>query len=41
MNEVLQNLRRYDYEIISLHKEDQLTEKLKDYSDYFEKYLNI
>jgi Mg/Co/Ni transporter MgtE len=41
MNEILQNLRRYDYEIISLHKEDQLTEKLKDYSDYFEKYLNI
>lgn len=41
MNEILQNLRRYDYEIISLHKEDQLTEKLKDYSDYFDKYLNI
>lgn len=41
MNEILQNLRRYDYEIISIHKEDHLTEKLKDYSDYFDKYLNI
>lgn len=41
MNEILQNLRRYDYEIVSLHKEDQLNEKLKDYSDYFDKYLNI
>lgn len=41
MNEILQNLRRYDYDIISLHKEDRLTEKLKEYSDYFDKYLNI
>ena len=41
MNEILQSLRRYEYEIISLHKEDKLTEKLKDYSDYFNKFLNI
>lgn len=41
INELLQNLRRYDYEIISHHKEDQLHEKLKEYSDYFDKYLNI
>ncbi|GGE38737.1 CBS domain-containing protein [Psychroflexus planctonicus] len=41
MNEILQNLRRYDYDVISLHKEDKLTEKLKEYSDYFDKYLNI
>ena len=41
INEILQSLRRYDYEIISLHEEDKLTEKLKDYSDYFNKFLNI
>ena len=41
MNEILQSLRRYGYDIISLHKEDKLTEKLKDYSDYFNKFLNI
>lgn len=41
INEILQNLRRYDYDIISLHKADRLTEKLKEYADYFDKYLNI
>lgn len=41
LNEILQNLRRYDYEILSLHKEDLHTEILRDNSAYFEKYLNI
>lgn len=41
INEILQNLRRYDYEIISFHKEDQFNEKLKEHADYFEKFLNI
>lgn len=41
MNEILQNLRRYNYEIISLHKQDQFHEKLKEYADYFDKFLNI
>jgi hypothetical protein len=41
LNEVLQSLRRYDYEIVSIHKEDLHTEILRDNSEYFEKYLNI
>lgn len=41
LNEVLQSLRRYDYEVLSVHKEDLHTEILRDNSAYFEKYLNI
>lgn len=41
INEILQSLRRYDYEILSMHKEDLHTEILRDNSEYFEKYLNI
>lgn len=41
MNEVLQGLRRYDYEIISEHQEDSYIESLKERSEYLDKYLNI
>ncbi len=41
MNEVLQALRRYDYEILSAHENDLHSENLKDNSAYFDKYLNI
>lgn len=41
MNEILQGLRRYEYEIISKHQEDSYLENLKERSDYLDKYLNI
>lgn len=41
INEIIQSLRRYDYEIISEHTEDQYLTELKDRSAYLDKYLNI
>lgn len=41
MNEVIQTFRRYNYEIISEHQEDNYLNNLKDRSDYLDKYLNI
>lgn len=41
MNEILQSFRRYEYEIISEHKEDVFLNNLKDRSDYLNKYLSI
>ena len=41
MNEILQGFRRYDYVIVSIHQEDTYLEKLKERSDYLDKYLNI
>jgi hypothetical protein len=41
MNEIIQTFRRYNYEIISEHKEDNYINTLKERSDYLEKYLNI
>ncbi|MDN6280045.1 MAG: CBS domain-containing protein [Psychroflexus sp.] len=41
LNEILQSLRRFDYHIISKHKEDQYKNKLKERSAYLNKYLNI
>lgn len=41
INEIIQSLRRYDYNIISEHIEDQFMSDLKDRSDYLDKYLNI
>ena len=41
INEILQTFRRYDYEIISNHKEDNYLTNLKERSDYLDKYLNI
>ncbi len=41
MNEILQTFRRYNYEIISEHQEDNYINNLKERSDYLDKYLNI
>ena len=41
MNEIIQSFRRYNYEIISEHQEDNYINNLKERSDYLDKYLNI
>lgn len=41
MNEIIQSFRRYEYEIISEHNEDNYINTLKERSDYLDKYLNI
>ena len=41
MNEILQTFRRYNYEIISEHQEENYINNLKERSDYLDKYLNI
>ena len=41
MNEIIQTFRRYNYEIISEHNEDNFINTLKERSDYLDKYLNI
>ncbi|SEF71529.1 CBS domain-containing protein [Flavobacterium urumqiense] len=41
MNDIIQTFRRYDYEIISEHQEDNYINNLKERSDYLDKYLNI
>ena len=41
LNEIIQTFRRYNYEIISEHQEDNYLSALKERSEYLEKYLNI
>ncbi len=41
MNNIIQSFRRYGYEIISNHQEDNFINLLKDRSEYLEKYLSI
>lgn len=41
MNEIIQTFRRYNYEIISEHNEDDYLNNLKERSEYLDKYLNI
>jgi len=41
INEIIQTFRRYDYEIVSEHNEDNYINTLKERSDYLDKYLNI
>lgn len=41
LNEIIQTFRRYDYEIISEHFEDNYINTLKENSEYLDKYLNI
>jgi CBS domain containing-hemolysin-like protein len=41
INEIIQTFRRYNYEIISEHQEDNYINSLKERSDYLDKYLNI
>jgi len=41
MNAIIQTFRRYNYEIISEHDEDNYLINLKERSDYLTKYLNL
>ena len=41
INEIIQAFRRYDYEIVSEHHEENYINTLKERSDYLDKYLNI
>lgn len=41
LNEIIQTFRRYNYDIISEHKEDNYINSLKERSDYLDKYLNM
>jgi hypothetical protein len=41
LNEILQTYRRYGYTIISEHQEDNFNKRLKDRSEYLDKFLNI
>jgi len=41
INDIIQTFRRYNYEIISEHHEDNYLNNLKERSDYLDKYLNI
>lgn len=41
LNNIIQTFRRYSYEIVSTHEEDNYIKSLKDRSKYLNKYLNI
>ncbi len=41
MNEIIQTFRRYDYDIVTQHIDDEYLEQLKERADYFKKYLEI
>ncbi|RZN83948.1 MAG: acetoin utilization protein acuB, partial [Winogradskyella sp.] len=41
LNDVTQTFRRYSYNIIAGHEDDNYIKSLKDRSKYLDKYLNI
>jgi predicted transcriptional regulator len=41
VNDIIQTFRRYNYKVLSKHKEDFYLEDLKERSNYLQKYLNI
>lgn len=41
LNEIIQTFRRYNYNILSEHNEDNYINSLKERSDYLDKYLNM
>jgi CBS domain-containing protein len=41
MNEIIQSFRRYNYQIVSEHHEDDYLNNLKERSEYLDKYLNM
>lgn len=41
MNEIIQTFRRYDYTVLSEHKDDFYLEELKDRANYLKKYLDM
>jgi len=40
-NEIIQSFRRFNYHVLTKHKEDYLLDELKDRTDYLQKYLDI
>jgi CBS domain-containing protein len=41
VNEIIQTFRRYNYQIVSEHNEDNYLNSLKERSEYLDKYLNM
>lgn len=41
LKHLLPTLRRFGYEVISKHKEDDLEDKLQEYASYLDKYLSM
>lgn len=41
INEIIQTFRRYDYNVITQHKDDFYLEELKDRASYLKKYLDM
>ena len=41
LNSILENLRRYDYTILSDHQQDKHQEKVRESSDYLSHFLNV
>jgi hypothetical protein len=41
LNSILENLRRYDYTVMSDHQQDKHQEKVRDSSAYLSHFLNI
>ncbi|MCZ8196990.1 MAG: acetoin utilization protein acuB [Flavobacterium sp.] len=41
MNDIIQTFRRYNYEIVSEHHEDNYLNSLKERSEYLDKYLSM
>ena len=41
LKHLLPTLRRFSYEIMSKHKEDDLEDKLQDHASYLDKYLSM
>lgn len=41
VNEIIQTFRRYDYNVITTHSNDEYLEDLKNRSDYLKKYLEM
>ncbi|GGG90920.1 hypothetical protein GCM10011416_04310 [Polaribacter pacificus] len=40
INEIIQTFRRYNYTVVTKHKDDSYLEELKNRADYLQKYLN-
>ncbi|MDC3079415.1 hypothetical protein OA336_01555 [Flavobacteriaceae bacterium] len=41
LKHLLPTLRRFSYEVMSKHKEDDLEDKLKEHASYLDKYLSM
>lgn len=41
LNEIIQTFRRYNYSVVTQHKDDAYLQDLKDRSNYLQKYMNM